>query len=70
MGNMWNKFIRIPGSIGENPEQHHKLSTSSVTAQLQMKLASGFLKADSQPECKWHYQEQVVQFKGTFLNYF
>ena len=32
--------------LGENPEQYHKLSASSVTAQLQMKLTRGFLKTD------------------------
>lgn len=69
MGNMWNKFIKIPGAIEENPKQYHKLSTSSVTAQLQMQLASGFLKSDGQPEGKWHYPEQTLKSKGTFLNY-
>lgn len=66
MGNMWNKFIKIPGAIEENPKQYHKLSTSSVTAQLQMKLASGFLKSDSQPEGKWHYPEQTMKSKEVF----
>lgn len=40
-----------------------------VTAQLQVKLASGLLRSDSHPECKWHYQEQIMKFKGTLLNY-
>lgn len=70
MGNIWNKFIRILGSIGGNPEQYHKLTAAALTAQLQMKLASGLLESDSQPDSKWHYQEQIMKFKGTFLDYF
>lgn len=52
-----------------NPEQSHKQTPAATTAQLQMKLASGLLKSDSQPDCKWHYQKEVTKLKGASLNY-